>query len=72
MKNVKLLCEAGIAGSCAGLVWCRMCHNIPFNVVFTSVFRLANGFRQFGGVTFVAVFKALIMVVEAGFKATFS
>ena len=70
---MKLLCEAEVAGSCAGLVSCRVCYNAPFNAgVFISVFHTPNGFRQFGGVTFVTVFKALIMVVEAGFELRLS
>ena len=36
--------------------------------VFVNVFCSPNGFRQFGRVTFVTIFKALIMVVEAGFE----
>ena len=69
MKDVKLLCEEEVASSCAGFVWRRVNHNAPFNAgVFTSVFCLPNRLRQFGRVTFVAVFKAFIMVVEVGFE----
>ena len=66
---MKLFCEAEVAGFCAGLVLCMVYHNALFNAgVFTSIFRLPNSFRQIGRVTFVAVFKALIMVVEADFE----
>ena len=65
--DAKLLCEAEISSSYTGLVWCRVCHNALFNAgVFTSVFRSPNGFQHFGGVTYVTIFKALIMVEEAG------
>ena len=69
LKDVKLLCEAEVASSCVGLIWCRVCHNTPFNSwVITNVFRSPNGLRQFGVVNFVTVLKALIMVVAAGFE----
>ena len=69
LKDVKLLCEAEVACSGAKLIWRRVFHNAPFKAkVFTSIFRSPNGFQQFGGVTFATVFKALIMLAEAGFE----
>ena len=28
---MKQLCEAEVASSCAGLIWCRVCHYAPLD-----------------------------------------
>ena len=69
LKDDKFLCEAKIRRSYLRLVRCSVRRNAPFTVgIFFCVFHLPDGFGQFGGVSFMELFKALIMVEEASIK----
>ena len=73
LENSTLLCEAQHASPCSWLVRGSTRYNFPSDLgAFPNAFVTPECLRELGSIAFLLISKALVVVIETGFKLGFT